>query len=106
MMFGQLRGNEELVIEAPVQTNQAEYTMVNLNEPKKADESYACEFKGHTAIEVKPVAEGAGNDYYHKEKSRDWYRLYRREGMRSNQAPIKKASAYVHPPKLVKWWTL
>jgi len=34
---------------------------------------------------------------------RTWYRIFRREAMRAEQAPLKAAPEYVHPEKLLRW---
>jgi hypothetical protein len=60
---------------------------------------YACEFKGHTAVSVQPIAPGGA-------PSHEWYRLFRCEKLRAEVAPAKPTPSYVHPEKLVRWPTV
>ena len=100
MVFDGLRGTEDLIITTPVNTESATYTMVNLSNPHDSKEQYACDFRGHTAVSVKRLAAGDDPDEH------DWYRLFRREALNSEVAPLKKMPTYVHPEKLVNWLML
>jgi hypothetical protein len=57
---------------------------------------YACEFKGHTATRVTPLGI-ADRD------SPPRYRMFRREAMSGDHAPLKAVPEYVHPAELVQW---
>jgi len=96
MLFDGLRGDEALVVECPLTTTLAEYSLVELNERQKAPERYACEFRGHTAIRVRPVSSTPGQES-------NWYRLFRREALGVEQAPMGHAPMYIHPVNLVRW---
>ena len=98
MIFDELKGNEPLTITAPVVTEKAHYTMLNLNDPKDSTEEYDCEFKGHTVLSVQRTVPGT-----HQQDS-NWYRLFRRESMRAAKSPMAPMAAYVHPAKLVNWF--
>jgi len=91
MLFDGLKGKEQIRVEVPLSVEKAEYGLVDLNQRNRLPESYACEFKGHTAIRVGTARDQSG------------YRLFRREAMRGDQPPMKQPSAYVHPAKLVQW---
>ena len=97
MIFSGLKGNEQLVVETPVELDRGEYTMVNLNNPSGSKERYACEFKGHTALSAVRTQAGTHAEDF------NWYRLFRRDAMRAGQAPLKSTPGYVHPEKLVRW---
>jgi len=99
-LFTGLRGHERLTLEVPLQIDKASYTMVNLNHPSEPDGVYECEFKGYTAIQVNRTEAGADAGDH------NWYRLFRRESMRGNVAPLKPVPAYVHPAKIVNWFNL
>ena len=75
---------------------RAEYGLVALNERSVLSDSYLCEFRGHTAVGVQAVRGGSGQD-------RAWYRLFRRDWMRSSETPMKRPPDYVHPAGLVRW---
>ena len=72
MVFDSLRGNETVLITTPVNVETATYTNVNLADPQNSKEQYACEFRGHTAVDVRRVV--AGSD----PEDHNWYRLFRR----------------------------
>ena len=97
-VFAGLKGNEEIVLEAPVTTERAQYAAANLNHRRwRGPESYACEFRGHTAISVgEPPADPGG-------KRLVGYRIFQREHMRSERAPLVEMPAYVHPADLIRW---
>jgi len=97
MLFAGLRGNERLTIELPLAIDKASYTLVNLNHPSEPDGVYECQFKGGTAIQVVRTELGADPEDH------NWYRLFRRDAMRANVAPLKPVPVYVHPQKIVKW---
>ena len=88
-VFAGLKGNEEIVLEVPVKTEKASYTVAYLHMRPSVPDTYACEFRGHTAISVKGDA-GSG------------YRTFQREAMRAEKAPLKPAPAYIHPENLVR----
>jgi hypothetical protein len=97
LLFSGLRGNEQLSIEVPVQIDKASYSLVNLNDPMHPDGLYECEFKGNTGIRVTRLEPGADPE------ERNWYRLFQRDRMRADQAPLVAAPSYVHPEKIVRW---
>ncbi len=94
MLLDGLKGNERIEVQVPLAIEKAEYGVVDLNERDKLLETYACEFKGHTAIRV-----GSGGN-------QSGYRLFRREAMRGDTPPMKPMPEYVHPAKLVQWMVL
>jgi hypothetical protein len=94
ILLDDLKGQEQIRLEVPLSVEKAEYGLVDLNQRGKLLDSYACEFKGHTAIGV-----GTGQDT-------SWYRLFRREDMRRGEAQMKPLPEYVHPAKLVQWMVL
>jgi hypothetical protein len=99
-----LRGGEQITIQAPLNTETARLTLVGIADPHSAQERYEIEFKGHTALGVKLVVPpSAKEDAWPGQGERTWYRLFRREALRSPQAPLKPAPDYVHPEKLVHW---
>jgi hypothetical protein len=100
VLFTNLRGNEELSFELPVKVDKASYSLVNLNDPTHPDGVYECEFKGHTAVRVTRVEAGADPG------EQNWYRLFRRDGMLASETPKRLMPAYVHPEKLVRWFSL
>ena len=96
MLFDGLKGNEQLQVEVPITVEKTEYGPVALNERSQLSDSYVCEFRGHTAVGVRAVRGGSSQD-------RAWYRLFRRDSMRSDQTPMKRPVDYVHPAGLVQW---
>jgi hypothetical protein len=44
-----------------------------------------------------------GNEVWPGTSDRTWYRIFRREEMRAEQAPLKTAPGHVHPEKLLRW---
>ena len=97
MIFSNLRGNEQVTLEVPVEIDKASYSLVNINDPMHPEGVFECEFKGNTALRVTRVEAGADPGDH------NWYRLFRREEMRASHAPLKAAPAYVHPEKIVRW---
>lgn len=97
MVFGGLKGNEELTVEIPVSIEQANYTMINLNQPDNSNEEYRCEFKANTVLSTERIKAGMIPEEY------DWYRLFRREHFRRNRAPMKESPDYVHPKGTIEW---
>ena len=99
VVFGGLRGDEELCFSTPVAVEKTRYTLANLNHRKRgAPDEYDCEFKGNTVISVgEPEVHPGGKEIVS-------YRIFRREHMRSDEAPMKEMSAYVHPGKVVRPW--
>jgi hypothetical protein len=98
MLLDGLKGNERIEVQIPLAVEKADYSPVDLNDrnaERQVQESYACEFKGHTAIRVAPV--GPVNDQL------DGYRLFRRDALCANDSPMKPVPEYVHPEKLVQW---
>lgn len=100
MIFDGLQGAETLVITTPVNTESVTYTMVNLGDPQNSNEQYRCEFRGHTAISVQRIVSG------HDTQEHDWYRIFRRDAMKSAEAPTRPAPTYVHPEELIDWLML
>jgi hypothetical protein len=96
MVFDGLGGKERLLVECPLASASAEYSLVELNERQKEPERYTCDFRGHTAIRVRPASSTPG-------QGPDWYRLFRRDALAVEQAPLGHAPAYVHPVNLVRW---
>jgi hypothetical protein len=96
MLFDGLKGNEQVRIEVPVIAERTEYGPVALNERSTLSESYVCQFRGHTAVDVRAIGGRPTQDHA-------WYRLFRRDCMQSVHAPMKCASDYVHPAQLVQW---
>jgi hypothetical protein len=105
MVFDGLAGGERLELEVPCRLERARYTLVNLGDPANSQERYAIEFKGHTAIGAELVerAGKATSQSWYGEGERNWYRIFRRESWRAEQAPMRPAPGYVHPEKLVHW---
>jgi hypothetical protein len=100
MIFDGLQGAETLLITTPVNMDSVTCTMVNLADPQHSQEQYCCVFHGYTAVDVQRIV--AGNDPH----EHSWYRIFRREAMKSAAAPMKHAPAYVHPEKLINWLML
>ena len=96
-VFAGLKGNEEIVMEVPVKTEKASYTLSTLNLRRwQGPDTYNCEFRGHTAISVgEPPSAPTGQPMTE-------YRIFQREHMRAAQAPMKEMPAYVHPENLVQ----
>jgi hypothetical protein len=94
MLLDGLKGNERLEVLVPVTIQKGTYSLFDLNDRHRAQETYNCEFKGHTAVRVGPPG------------GRPWYHIFRRDAMLADQAPMKKASPYVHPAKLIRWGVL
>ena len=84
----------------PLAIDKAEYGVVDLNNRDKLPECYACEFKGNTAIRVAPIVQA---DARPNADPRVRYRLFRRDALGGSESPMKQASAYIHPAKLVDW---
>jgi hypothetical protein len=97
MVFDGLQGNERLEISTPVNMERVTCTMVNLADPQHSQEQYECEFRGHTAVEVQWVTAGSDPNEH------NWYRLFRREALKTAVAPMKPVPGYMHPEKLVDW---
>jgi hypothetical protein len=97
-VFGGLKGNEEIVVEAPVNTEKASYALAALNQRSwRGPDIYNCEFRGHTAISVgEPPASPSGEQVA-------GYRIFQREHMRSEEAPLKEMPVYIHPAGIVRW---
>jgi hypothetical protein len=98
MLFDALTGGEELRFEAPVTTERTRYTLGNLNQrSRKGPDQYDCEFRGNTVISVgEPEAHPGGHKL-------GWYRIFRREHMRAEVAPMKEKPQYVHPENVIVW---
>jgi hypothetical protein len=104
LVFEGLRGGEQITIQAPLNTETARLSLVGIADPHSAQERYEIEFKGHTALGVRLVVPpSAKEDAWPGQGERTWYRLFRPEALRSPQAPLKPAPAYIHPEKLVHW---
>ena len=98
MLFDGLKGDEELRFDTPVTVEKTRYTLANLNNrSRKGPDQYDCEFRGNTAISVgEPEVDPGGHELV-------WYRIFRREHMRADEAPGKETPGYVHPEKVVRW---
>lgn len=105
MVFDELVGSEQIVVEAPCRPERANQTLVNVGDPAHSQERYAIEFKGHTAIGVEQIegAEKRASPSWYGEGERNWYRIFRRESLRADQAPRKPMPEYVHPEKVIQW---
>ena len=101
MVLDQLRGDEIIELQTSVTQDKGTYTLVNLHAPQESKEQYACEFHGHTAISAVRTQSGRnpGEPYY---CDQNWYRLFRRDYMRSSRAPMKPAPDYVHSERVIK----
>ncbi|MEW6753318.1 MAG: hypothetical protein AB1505_20405 [Candidatus Latescibacterota bacterium] len=100
-----LCGAEQITVEAPCPLERVRCTLVNVGDPAHSQERYALELKGHTAVgveQVSPAARTGGASWY-GEGERDWYRVFRRDALRRESTPLRPASTYVHPEKLVHW---
>lgn len=104
MIFTGLTGNELITITAPLIQETAEYTLVNIGQPLESSERYVAEFKGPTAIRVERTSAGKGDEGYYKgQEDHNWYRLFRREHMRSDQVPTMPLPAYIHGERVIRW---
>jgi hypothetical protein len=97
ILFKSLKGNEKITIETPVNINQVEYDLINVNDMKNSHEKYNCRFKGHTALEVEKIGEPV-------DSRKNWYKLFERDHMKSEKVPAKLAASYVPPKELIKWF--
>ncbi len=97
MLFGGLRGNEQLELDVPVHTDSAQYTIAYLHHRDRMGCRYDCEFRGNTAVKVALV------ERFDASPAVDWYRAYRRSHMLAERTPMKDMPAYVHPERVVKW---
>jgi hypothetical protein len=102
LILSGLNGSESIVIEAPLKTEKASYTLGNLNHRvwgfghAKADE-YNCEFRGNSALSVEIAAGAPGGQH------RDWYRIFTPKDPHTNGgAPTKEEPGYVHD-RVVTW---
>ena len=100
MVFDGLKGGETIQIETPVKTESAEYSVAYLSLRDTPGPTYACEFRSHTATKVELIRQREGAI------SPDWYRIFRREHLRTETTPTKSVDGYVHPEKLLKWSVL
>jgi len=97
-VFAGLRGNEEICLSAPVTTEKTKYSIANLaHRSTRGPDTYHCEFRGHTVLSIGEAAAHPGGQHL------TWYRLFQRERDRQEAAPLKEASAYIHPEKLISW---
>jgi hypothetical protein len=104
MLFSGLKGNELITIECPLPSESSEYTLVNIGAPMDSTERYRVEFKGPTAIAVERLSLGKENSpYYLGQEDHQWYRVFRREHMRTNEAPMAPTPEYVHGDRLIHW---
>jgi hypothetical protein len=99
LVFAGLKGNERIEVRVPVAVDKAEYGVVDLNDRAAHAAVYACEFKGHTATHVVSLGNADAN-------GPPRYRIFRRDAMRGDEAPMKDTPHYVHPEKLVQWTVL
>lgn len=97
MVFRGLAGRERIVLEVPVVTEETEYTVAYLQKRDACMHRYRCAFRGHTAVGVTriPLPDDPPD--------RDWYRVFRREAMKTDKAPLMRVPDYVHPEAVVKW---
>ena len=104
MIFNGLKGNELISIHTQLFSESAEYTLVNIGNPIDSTERYQIEFKGPTATKVDRVSAGDGDaGYYKGQDDHDWYRLFLREHMRADHAPMHPSPSYVHGDRLIRW---
>jgi hypothetical protein len=99
LVFDALRGNEQFVLEVPLAVEKTVLTLANLNGRSTGLDEYNCEFVGNTVISVgneKPSPSG---------QDLEWYRAFRREGLRARITPTKAKPSY-EPPNLVINWDL
>jgi hypothetical protein len=102
LVLGSLKGNERIEVSVPLEEETSTHTLVNLNSPEDSKEQYRCVFKGGSAISVEEtVPGGQPNGPYYGEHN--WYRLFRREEMKSPETPTKNSHSYIHPQNIVKW---
>ena len=97
MVFRGLSGGERIVLETPIVTHEAEYTVVHLQQRDVCSQRYRCAFRGHTAVNLTriPLPDDKADQ--------DWYRLFRRAHLQADEAPMRAPSEYVHPENLVAW---
>jgi hypothetical protein len=104
MLFGALKGNELITLECPLELETSEYTLVNISSPMESMERYKIDFKGPTALKVERLTEGKLNsDYYRGQEDHEWYRIFRREHLRADRAPMVPSPGYVHGERLIRW---
>lgn len=104
LVLAGLKGNELITVMTPLVQENAEYTLVNIGNPLESSEKYRIEFRGPTAIRVELSSAGKGDHGYYKgQEKHDWYRLFRRDFMRSDHAPVKPLNAYVHGERVIRW---
>lgn len=101
VLFSGLSGTEQLTLEVPVGVERAGYTLANLNQRAYGfghggAEEYDCEFKGNTALSVGPERVPPGGQDF------GWYRLFQREHLRTDNAPMKETPAYIHG-QIIDW---
>ena len=92
LLFDGLEGTEELSFETPVTLEKTRYTIANLNDRSPQPDEYNCEFLGNTVVSV-----GA------PEPPVPQYRIFQREHLRAEEAPMKEISPYVHPANVLQW---
>jgi len=92
MLFDGLKGTEELSFEVPVALERSRYTMANLNDRSSQPDEYDCMFKGNTAISVgEPEPPGPR------------YRIFLRDHLQADKAPMKEINSYTHTAKVIRW---
>ena len=97
-VFTGLRGEEELALVVPVAVENSRYTLANLNQRERGGpDEYDCQFRGNTLIGLGEAEAHPGG------RELAWYRTFRRDHMRAADAPMKEATTYVHPEKVVRW---
>ena len=99
-VFTGLTGGEKVTLEVPVALEETEYTLANLNHrtTRTGPDLYKCQFKGNTVISVGEAGADPGG------RELQWYRLFRREHMRADSAPLKDKAEYVHSERIVRPW--
>jgi hypothetical protein len=67
-------------------------------------ERYRIDFRGPTAVAAERLALGNENSpYYLGKEDHNWYRIFRREHMRTDDAPMAPTPSYVHGDRLIHW---
>jgi hypothetical protein len=104
MMFSGLKGNELITLECALPIESTEYTLVNISSPMDSKERYRIDFRGPTAVAAERLALGNENSpYYLGKEDHNWYRIFRREHMRTDDAPMAPTPSYVHGDRLIHW---
>jgi hypothetical protein len=104
LIFNGLKGDELITLSTPLVTETAESTLVNISKPMESTERYRIDFRGPTAVKVNRISLGKENsDYYKGQDDHEWYRIFRRDQMNADHAPMKSSPDYVHGDRLIHW---